>query len=149
MTYTNLFKSLAKLGSRVMKSSGFVALAMVATVTVTAMQPAQAQTPDTWKSFAIIGGSTAAGAYVGHKVAGPTGAWVGAGVGAAAGYAIDQRRRQNEYYNQYGYNGGYYPDGSAYPANGGYYGDGGYYGGPYDGGQYPAGYLTNSRYSRR
>ena len=125
MTYTRVFELVTKLASRAIKSSRFVALAMVASFTSMAMQPAQAQSANTWKSIAIIGGSTAAGAYVGHKVAGPAGAWVGAGLGAAAGYAIDRRRRQNEYYNQYAYgDGGYYPNSSGYPGNGGYYGDG-------------------------
>jgi hypothetical protein len=107
---------------------------MIVTFTLVAIQPAHAQSGDTWKSVAIIGGSTAAGAYVGHKVAGPTGTWIGAGVGAAAGYAIDRRRRANEYYNQAG-NGGYYDPNAGYNGNGGYYGNGPYYGGPY-GGQY-------------
>jgi hypothetical protein len=94
-------------------------LAMIVASASAVMQPAQAQTADTWKSVAIIGGSTAAGAYIGHKIAGPTGTWIGAGIGASAGYAIDRRRRANEYYNQSGY-------GSTDP-NAGYYGNGGYY----------------------
>ena len=148
MTYTSLFELLTKLASRAVKSSCLVALAMVATFTSVTIQPVQAQSADTWKSVAIIGGSTVAGAYIGHKVAGGTGAWVCAGVGAAAGYAIDRHRRQNEYYNQYG---GYYPNSSGYPGNGPYYGDGGYYGGAYGGGPYQSGYLTTNRnrYSRR
>jgi hypothetical protein len=126
-------------------------LALLMIFTVVAMQPAHAQTNDTWKSAAIIGGATAAGAYIGHKVAGPTGTWIGAGVGAAAGYAIDRRRRQNQVYNQgyYDPNGGYYPSGNN-----------GYYGGPYDNGSYPYsaqqypgypgnGYAASRGYSQR
>jgi hypothetical protein len=118
------------------------------------MQPAQAQSSDTWKSIAIIGGSTAAGAYIGHKVAGRTGAVVGAGVGASVGYSIDRRRRANEYYNQYGDNG--------YYGNDPYYGNGGYYPGPYSGPSngpydpygYPSGFPSNgysgtSRFAKR
>ena len=116
-----------------------VALTMVVTFTVLAMPPAQAQSSDTWKSVAIIGGSTAAGAYIGHKIAGPTGTWIGAGVGATAGYAIDRRRRANEYRDQSGY---YDPNAGNYDPNGGYYGNdgysrnGGYNGGPNDGAYY-------------
>ena len=132
MTYTSGFLSALFTRSRL------VALALIAIFTAVAMQPAQAQTSDTWKSVAIIGGSTAAGAYIGHKIAGPTGTYIGAGIGAAAGYAIDRRRRQNQVYNQgtYDPNAGYYPD-----PNAGYYPDpnGGYYpnGGPYDASAYP------------
>ena len=145
MTYTTLFEVLAKFASRAVKSSCFVALAMVATFTSVTIQPVQAQSADTWKSIAIIGGSTAAGAYVGQKIAGPTGALVGAGLGASAGYAIDEYRRRNEYYNQYGDgDGGYYPNSSRYPGNGPYYGDG-YYGDASDGGAYRSGYLANNR----
>jgi hypothetical protein len=118
------------------------------------MQPAQAQSSDTWKSIAIIGGSTAAGAYIGHKMAGRTGAMVGAGVGASVGYAIDRRRRSNEYYDQYGDNGYYGND--PYYGNGGYYGgtDNGPYNGSYDPYGYPSGfkgnsYSGNSRYAKR
>lgn len=147
MTYARVFGLLTKLASRAIRSSRFVALAMVATFTSVAIQPVHAQIADTWKSIAIIGGSTAAGAYIGHKVAGPTGALVGAGVGASAGYAIDTYRRRNEYYNdQYAYgDGGYYTNSSGYYGNnGGYYGDGGYYSGAYDDGAYRSGYLTNN-----
>jgi len=150
MTYTRVSETFAKLARRAIKSSRLVALAMVATFTSIAMQPAQAQSADTWKSVAIIGGSTAAGAYIGHRIGGSTGALVGAGVGATAGYEIDRRRRANEYYNQTAYG-----DGGYYPNNGGYYGNGGY-NGPNDGGgyPYPAGYQSNnyansSRYSNR
>lgn len=126
------------------------AIALLVAFTAVAIQPAQAQTSDTWKSVAIIGGSTAAGAYIGHKIAGPTGTWIGAGVGASVGYAIDRRRRQNEVYNQgyYDPNAGYYPD-----QNGGYY-PSGVYNGPYGGGPYGNGYAasqpqSNSYSSRR
>lgn len=143
MTYTRVSEVLTKVGARV-KSSRLVALALVAAFTSVAMQPAQAQSSDTWKSIAIIGGSTAAGAYIGHKMAGRTGAVVGAGVGASVGYSIDRRRRANEYYNQYGDNGYYGSD----P----YYGNGGYYPGPYSGPSngpydpygYPSGFQSNS-----
>ena len=145
MTCSRLFQLLTNFAGRAVKKSCFVVLAMVATLTSVAVQPAQAQSADTWKSIAIIGGTTAAGAYVGHKVAGPAGALVGAGVGASTGYAIDQYRRRNQYYNQDAYgDGGYYPDSRGYPGNGPYYGDGGYYGGSYDGGAYGPGYLTNN-----
>src|SRR3954470_4013901 len=158
MIYTRVSESVAELGIRAiraMKSTRFMALAMVAIFTSVAMQPAQAQTSDRWKSLAIIGGSTAVGAYVGHKVAGRTGALVGAGVGASAGYAIDQRRRNGAYYNQDAYNGygdnGYYGNNSGYNGNnGGYYGNDGYYGGSADAGAYgypyPAGYQSSSSY---
>lgn len=152
MTYTRLFEVLTNVASRAVKSSSLIALAMVATFTSVAVEPAHAQSADTWKSVAIIGGSTAAGAYVGHKVAGRTGALVGAGIGASAGYAIDRRRRQNEYYNQYAYgDGGYYPNSGPYYGNAPYYGNGGYDSDAYDPGAYQPGYLTNNRnrYSRR
>ena len=138
MTYTRIPGRLSELATRVITSSRLVALAMIVTFTLVAIQPAHAQSNDTWKSVAIIGGATAAGAYVGHKVAGPTGTWIGAGIGAAAGYAVDRRRRANQYYNQSGYSGYYGPSGGYYgngDPNGGYYGNSGYYGGPY-GGQY-------------
>ncbi len=127
MTYTRISGSLL---TRVFTSSRVITLAMIVAFMSVAMQPAHAQSGDTWKSVAIIGGSTIAGAYVGHKVAGRTGAWIGAGVGASAGYAIDRRRRANEYYRQ---SAGYYDP------NAGYYPDGGYYGGPYNGGPYYGG----------
>src|SRR5579872_732288 len=143
MTSTRVSERLAKLASRTIKSSRLGALAIAMTFTSVAMQPAQAQSADTWKSVAIIGGSTAAGAYIGHKVAGRTGALVGAGVGASAGYAIDRRRRANEYYNQNAYG-----DGSYYPNNGGYYGNGGY-NDPNGGYPYPSGYQSNNYRSNR
>jgi hypothetical protein len=141
MTYNRISESVTKLSGRVLKSSPLLALLLVATF-ATAV-PARAQSNDAWKSVVIIGGSTAAGAYIGHKVAGSTGAYVGAAVGASAGYAIDRRRRQNDYYSNNNYpngDGGYYPDngGSGYygnndpyygnndPNNGPYYGNGGY-----------------------
>jgi hypothetical protein len=150
MTYTSIAKTLTNLAAKAIKSSRLIALAIVASFTLAAMQPAQAQSADTWKSIAIIGGSTAAGAYIGHKVGGSTGAWVGAAAGASTGYAIDRRRRANESYNQDAYNnGGYYPnDGGYYGDNSGYYGNGGYNGGPYDNGAYPypSGYQNNNYY---
>lgn len=143
MTCAIISESLSKLFTGAIKRRRLVAVLLAATFT--SVLPAGAQSADTWKSVAIIGGSTAAGAYIGHKVAGTTGAYVGAAVGASAGYAIDRHRRQNENYNgdypyadngNYPDNGGYYGDnGSNYPDNGGYYGgnypnsgDGGYYG---------------------
>ena len=153
MTHTRFPKRLTKLAIQAIESSRFVAVVMLAAFALAAMQPAHAQSSDTWKSVAIIGGSTAAGAIIGHKIGGSTGAVVGAGVGATVGYSIDRRRRQNEY-NQYGYNdGGYYPnDGGYYPNDGGYYGGYGN-GGPYDGTAYPypypSGYQSNSYRSTR
>jgi hypothetical protein len=146
MTYTRVSERLTKLADRAIKSSRLVALAMVATFTSVAMQPAQAQSADTWKSVAIIGGSTAAGAYIGHRIGGSTGALVGAGVGATTGYEIDRRRRANEYYNQSAYG-----DGGYYGNDGGYYGNGGYGGSPSDGGSYPypAGYQSNNYSANR
>src|SRR3954462_10238287 len=106
---TNLFAS-------ALKSTRLIALLLVATVA--SVMPAHAQSADTWKSIVIIGGSTAAGAYIGHKVAGRKGAYVGAPTGAAAGYAIDRRRRHNrDYNNDYAYDDGYYGN------NGGDYGN--------------------------
>jgi hypothetical protein len=144
MIYTRVSEVLTKLAARIIKSSRLVALALVAAFTSVAMQPAQGQSSDTWKSIAIIGGSTAAGAYIGHKMAGRTGAVVGAGVGASVGYAIDRRRRANEYYDQYGDNGYYGND--PYYGDGGYYGgpDNGPYNGPYDPNGYPSGFQANS-----
>ncbi len=142
MTQTRVSEVLTKIAARAMKSSRLVALALVAAFTSVAMQPAHAQSSDTWKSMAIIGGSTAAGAYIGHKMAGRTGAVVGAGVGATVGYSIDRRRRANEY-NQYGDNGYYGND--PYYGNSGYYGgpDNAPYSGPYDPYGYPSGYQSN------
>ena len=145
MTYTRIQQTVTRFAGRAIKSSRFLALAIVTTFASLAVQPAaQAQSSDTWKSVAIIGGSTVVGAYVGHKVAGPTGAWIGAAAGASTGYAIDRRRRAYEY-NQYGYNDGYYGNNDPYYGNGGY-GNGGYNGGPYDGGgyPYPAGYQSSN-----
>jgi hypothetical protein len=135
-----------------LKASRFLAFAVMAAFMGSAMQPAQAQSADTWKSVAIIGGSTAVGAYVGHKIAGRTGAYVGAAVGASTGYAIDRRRRANESYSQYGYSygdGGYYGNYGPYDPNAGNYG--GPYSGPYGGDAYPypSGYQSNSFSSSR
>ena len=142
MTYTRLSERLRTLAARAIKSSRCVALAILATFTLLSLRPAQAQSADTWKSVAIIGGSTAAGAYVGHKVAGSAGALIGAGVGASVGYAIDSRRRANAYNNQYAYG-----DGGYYGTNGSYYGNGEYKGGPYaNTDPYPSGYQSNNYY---
>ena len=152
MNYSSISEWLTKLGSRALKSSPLLALLLLATLT--SGVPVQAQSSDTWKSVAIIGGSTAAGAYIGHRVAGNTGAAIGAAAGAAAGYAIDRHRRQNEYNNgYYGDNGGYYGPNDPY-ANDGYYGNnyppdnGGYYGGPASY-PYPSGYRSNNFRSQR
>ena len=116
MTYTRISGSLSELATRVITGSRLIALTMIVTFASLAVQPAHAQSADTWKSVAIIGGSTAAGALIGHKVAGGTGALVGAGVGASAGYVIDRRRRANEYSDQsaYGDTGYYSPTGYGY-----------------------------------
>lgn len=153
MTHTRVSEVCSTLTARMFKSSRMLAVAIIAVFTSLAMQPAQAQTSsDTWKSVAIIGGSTAAGAYIGHKVAGPTGAVIGAGLGATAGYEIDQRRRAGEYYNQASYGDGGYNgnNGGGYYGNNGnngpYYGNGngGYNGDPSGGGYpYPSGYQSN------
>jgi hypothetical protein len=125
-------------------------MALLLVAAFTSVMPAHAQSADTWKSIAIIGGSTAAGAYIGHKVAGRSGAYVGAAVGASAGYAIDRRRRQNQNYDgYYGDNGGSYGNGYPYPGNGGYYGDSGsaY---PYTSGdQRTTNYLNENRQANR
>jgi hypothetical protein len=149
MTHKRILESV--LQARVITSSRLITLAMVVSFTLAAMQPAHAQSSDTWKSIAIIGGSTAAGAYVGHKVAGRTGAWIGAGVGASAGYAIDRRRRENQYYNnQAAYENAGYSDNSAYYGNGAPDGNSGYRNGGYDGGSYDgAAYPDGSRYRNR
>ena len=152
MSYTRLGEGLFRYFTSVLKRSRFLALALVATFTAVAMQPAQAQSADRWKSIAIIGGSTAVGAYVGHKVAGGTGALIGAGVGASTGYAIDKRRRDNQYYNEYAYDdggNGYYGNNGGYNGNSGYSNDGGYYrnsgnNGQYDNGAYSSGYQNNN-----
>jgi hypothetical protein len=127
MTYTSISESLTKVSARAIRSTRFMALLLVATVA--SVMPAHAQSADTWKSIVIIGGSTAAGAYIGHKVAGRNGAYVGAATGAAAGYAIDRRRRQNrDYNNDYAYDDGYYGNnGGDYGNNYPYSGNGGYY----------------------
>jgi hypothetical protein len=143
MTYTSLTEAFAIFAARAFESGRLIAVALLAILTSMTIQPARAQTADTWKSVAIIGGSTAAGAYIGDKVGGSKGALVGAGVGASVGYAIDRRRRANEYNNRYAYG-----DGGYYRTDDGYYGTGGYYG-PYDSGAYPypTGYRSNSYYT--
>ncbi|MGZ4816733.1 MAG: hypothetical protein ACXVZV_15060 [Terriglobales bacterium] len=143
---TRISESLMKLLGRALTGASAFALLLVAAFT--SAVPAQAQSGDTWKSVAIIGGSTAAGAYIGHKVGGTSGAYVGAAVGATAGYAIDRRRRQNQY-NQYGYGNGvpYGDNGGYYGNNDPYYGNGGYYGNGPNG--YPAPYGYQSNYRRR
>ncbi len=118
MAYTRISVSLSELATRLITSSRLIALTMIVTFASVAVQPAHAQSADTWKSVAIIGGSTAAGAYIGHKVAGGTGTLIGAGVGATAGYVIDRHRRANEYYNQ-----STYGDTGYYSPTGGYYGN--------------------------
>jgi len=147
MTHLSISELLTNLSTRTIKSSRLVALLLVATFA--SVMTAQVQNADAWKSVAIIGGSTAAGAYIGHKVGGSTGAYVGASVGASAGYAIDSRRRQNQYYNSgspygnggySGSNGGYYGNGLPYSGNGGYYGDSS------NTNPYPSGYQSNSNY---
>lgn len=147
MTHTGCSQAVSDWAAGLLNRTRLIALAMLVAFTAVAMQPAHAQSSDTWKSVAIIGGSTAAGAIIGHKIAGNTGTVIGAGVGATVGYAIDRKRRQDEYNNQYGYypNGGYYPANSGYyPDNSGYYGNGGY-NGPYNAGAYPGpyGYPSN------
>jgi hypothetical protein len=141
MACSRFVQVFTKYGSRAFQSSRLIALALLAVLPLVTMQPAQAQNSDTWKSIAIIGGSTAAGAYIGHKVGGSTGALIGAGAGAAAGYAIDRHRRSNDY-NQYSYGD------SPYYGNDGYYQDGGYYG-PYDPGAYPypSGFRSSNYYA--
>jgi hypothetical protein len=147
MTHASISELLTNLSTRTIKSSRLVALLLVATFA--SVMPAQAQIADAWKSVAIVGGSTAAGAYIGNMVGGSRGAYVGAAVGASAGYAIDRRRRQNQNYNSgypYG-NGGYSGDnggsyGNGYP----YSGNGGYYGDSSNTNPYPSGYQSNSNY---
>ena len=140
MTHASISELLTNLSTRTIKSSRLVALLLVATFA--SVMTAQVQNADAWKSVAIIGGSTAAGAYIGHKVGGNTGAYVGAAVGASAGYAIDRRWRQNQNYNS-NYpsgNGGYYGNGLPYSGNGGSYGDSS------NTNPYPSGYQSNSNY---
>jgi hypothetical protein len=142
MTHISVTDALTKFARKVIKSNHVIAIALVIALGLVAARPAQAQSNDTWKSVAIIGGSTAAGAIIGHKIGGATGAYVGAAAGAATGYAIDRRRRQNNEYNN-GYYGGNYPNNGGYfPSNGGYYGNG--Y--PSNSGSYP--YQANNGYSR-
>ncbi len=143
MIHNNISETLKRLARGVIKANHVIVIALVLTFALVTAHPAQAQAPgDTWKSIAIIGGSTAAGAIIGHKVAGTTGAYVGAAAGAATGYAIDRHRRNNEYNN--GYYGGYSNNGGYYPSNGGYYGNGYPY--PSNGGYYP--YQGSYGYAR-
>ena len=127
MIRASISESPTNISTWLIKRARWAALLLVATFTY--VMPAAAQSADTWKSVAIIGGSTAAGAYVGHKIAGTKGTYIGAAVGASAGYAIDRRRRQNENNNNadYPYGGGYYPDNGGYPSNDPNSGNGGYY----------------------
>lgn len=142
---TSISKVLAVVSRRGLRGVGLIALLLLAMFISLTPAQAQAQSSDMWKSVAIIGGSTAAGAILGHAVAGRTGAYVGAAVGAGTGYAIDHRRRQNEYNNGYYGNNGYYNNGGYY-GNGPYYGSGGYYGGPAGPYPYGSGYQTTSYY---
>jgi len=153
MSHTQVSAGLKALAPRAIKGSRWIALAILASFTLLAMKPAQAQSANTWKSVAIIGGSTAAGAYIGHKVGGSTGTLIGAGAGAAVGYTIDRHRRNNQYNNEYGYGDtGYYGPNAPYAGNGGYYGpdapyngNGGYNDGRYGNGYpYPAAYQNNN-----
>jgi hypothetical protein len=138
MTYISGLQNLTR---KAIRSTRLIALAAAATFMGMAIQPAQAQNADYWKSAAIIGGATAAGAYIGHKVAGTAGTVIGAGVGGSMGYAIDARRRRNSAYNQayaYGDQGQY--GGAPYGPNGQYDPNAGY-NGPYSGnGQYGGAY---------
>jgi hypothetical protein len=145
MVYTRISEVARNVCGKAIKSSPLIVLLLIAMFTATT--PAHAQNSDAWKSVAIIGGSTAAGAYIGNKIGGGRGALIGAAVGATAGYAIDRHRRQSEYNNDYGYNnGGYYGDNGGYYGNGDPYpGDGGYYRG--NAPPYGSGYRNN--YERR
>jgi hypothetical protein len=142
MTHTENKGALSGFAARVLGKSHFIAIALIASFMSLAATSARAQSSDTWKSVAIIGGSSAAGAYIGHKVAGRSGTWIGAAGGAAVGYAIDKHRRNNQYYNQaYGNNGYYGPNGGYYGnGNDGYYGPSGYAPAPYNGPYYSTGY---------
>jgi len=144
MTCTSIAKGLINVSVKALKNSPLIALLLAGMIASSA--PARAQANDAWISAAIIGGSTAAGAIIGHRVAGTTGAYVGAAVGGATGYAIDRRRRQSQYNN------GYYGDNGG--NNGRPYGNNGGYGnnnppsnnGGYDGGSaypYPAQYRSD------
>ena len=105
---------------------GFSIVALLLAAMFASVPTAHAQSSDTWKSVAIIGGSTAAGAIIGHKIGGAKGAYIGAAAGAAAGYAIDRHRRQNGYNDgYYGDNGGDYPNDGYYGSNDPYYRNGG------------------------
>ncbi len=94
MTQTKISGRLSEFASRVVTPSRVIALALVVAFTAVAMQPAQAQTSaDTWKSVAIIGGSTAAGAGVGAVLGGGSGAKRGAVVGLLGGTVYDLATR--------------------------------------------------------
>jgi hypothetical protein len=145
MSCASISELRTKFSAGAIKSTRLVVLLLVAAFM--SVTPARAQSADTWKSIAIIGGSTAAGAYIGHKVGGRTGAYVGAAAGATAGYAIDRRRRQNQNYNNdyqygndgyYGDNGGYYGNNYPYAGNGGYDSD------SRNTSPYSSGYQSNS-----
>jgi hypothetical protein len=146
---TKFVDLLTSVSGRALRSGHLLALLLLAAFTSLMPAQAQAQSSDTWKSVAIIGGSTAAGAFIGHKVGGRTGTYVGAAVGASAGYAIDRRRRQNDYNNGYYGNNGYYPDNGGYSGNAPYQNDGGYYGGPENPYPYGSGYQSNNYNSSR
>jgi hypothetical protein len=147
MAHASISELLTNLSPRTIKSSRLIALLLVATFA--SVMPAQAQNADAWKSVAIIGGSTAAGAYIGNKLGGSRGAYVGAAVGASAGYAIDRRLRQNQNYNSdYPYSNGGYPgdNGGSYGNGYPYSGNGGYYSNSSNTNPYPSGYQSNSNY---
>src|SRR5512147_2582251 len=143
---TNISRALAVVSGSALRSGGLVALLLLAMFISLTPKQAQAQSSDTWKSVAIIGGSTAVGAIIGHKVGGRTGAYVGAAVGAGTGYAIDRRRRQNEYNNGYYGNNDYYGNDGGYYGNDPYYGNGGYYGRPAEQSPYGSGYQRTGYY---
>ncbi len=86
-------------------------LSIAGALSVSTATPAAAQSSDAWKSAAIIGGTTIAGAVIGGKVAGKKGALIGGAAGATTGYVIDRHRRQSEYNNYYGNDGYYGPNG--------------------------------------
>src|SRR5436190_1745580 len=67
---TRISEVIANIPGRALRSGQMLALLVLATFTSLMPARAQAQSADTWKSVAIIGGSTAAGAIIGHKVGG-------------------------------------------------------------------------------
>jgi hypothetical protein len=148
MTYSKLSERLSGSAGRLISRSSFIALALIVTFAMLGTPSAKAQSvsSDTWKSVAIIGGTTAAGAIIGHKIGGSTGTWIGAAAGAAGGYAIDKHRRNNQYYNNgYGYNGYSNPNAGYYGNSDGYYGNSGYNGGVYPS-SYPSTYRGDAQY---